>query len=99
MRLTSDSAALQSVYWHLGVEHFHLGQFENASTAFHEAWRRDTNDLHALSLAAVATAELGNFAGALSYWNTVLRIDPAYFDKASTYERDLFRLVKSAKRK
>lgn len=99
LRLTTDSAVLQAVYWHLGVAQYHLGRFADSRTSFREAWQRDTADVRALSFAAVSSVRLGDFEKALSYWTAVLRIRPSYFDEAPATERELYGRVKAALRR
>ena len=71
-----DPRMLQTLAWHIGVQHANSGRQELALAWFREAAALDSTDASAWHYAALSAARLGRHAEAMALWMRALGLAP-----------------------
>ena len=85
-----DPRMLQTLAWHIGVQHANSGRQELALSWFREAAALDSMDASAWHYAALAAARLGRHAEAMGLWTRVLTLAPDFLAQLQPAQRTYY---------
>ena len=85
-----DPRMLQTVAWHIGVQHANSGRQELALAWFREAAALDSADASAWHYAALSAARLGRHAEAMALWGRALGLAPDFVAQMPPAQRTFY---------
>ena len=85
-----DPIMLQTLVWHIGVQHANSGRQELALAWFREAAALDSTDASAWHFAALSAARLGRHAEAMALWTRVVALAPDFLAQVEPAQRTFY---------
>jgi len=85
-----DPRMLQTLAWHIGVQHANSGRQELALSWFREAAALDSADASAWHYAALAAARLGRHTEAMGLWTRALGLAPELLAQVQPAQRTFY---------